>query len=230
VILRFSTLRPFDWTQGRPRSGPRPRGGRRLRLLGIFLDTQAPPEYNIYQTNITESHKQKNRKQNMADTKIKPQHHPAKSFLKSPLSLYFLAPSCLSGQTPRSTLVETPLQIHLFFAKRTQFLQQQKRLNLLRSKGLRKQTAPPHSRKRTQTNPIKPNFKMGNLTISAAQLKAYANKQRTMNNERYSKQTQSNPISNDQTQFQTQKQLTQLAGREIATSSFSAIDNSRHIH
>jgi len=33
----------------------------------------------------------------MADTKIKPQHHPANSFLKSPLSLYFFAPSCLSG-------------------------------------------------------------------------------------------------------------------------------------
>jgi len=33
----------------------------------------------------------------MADTKIKPQRHPAKSFLKSPLSLYFLLPSCLSG-------------------------------------------------------------------------------------------------------------------------------------
>jgi len=53
--------------------------------------------YNTHQTNITESHRQKNRKQNMADTKIKPQHHPPKSFLKSPLSLYFLAPSCLSG-------------------------------------------------------------------------------------------------------------------------------------
>jgi hypothetical protein len=35
---------------------------------------------------------------------------------------------------------------------------------------------------------------MGKMTISTATLKAYANKQRTMNNERYSKQTQSNPI------------------------------------
>jgi len=60
---------------------------------------------------------------------------------------------------------------------------------------------------------------MGNMTISTATLKAYAKKQRTMSNERYSKQTQSNPISNDQSQFQTQKQLTQLAGREITTSS-----------
>ena len=34
---------------------------------------------------------------------------------------------------------------------------------------------------------------MGNINISTAQIKAYANEQRTMNNERYSKQTQSNP-------------------------------------
>jgi len=40
----------------------------------------------------------------------------------------------------------------------------------------------------------KPNFKMGNINISTARTKAYANKQRTMSNERYSKQTQSNPI------------------------------------
>jgi hypothetical protein len=40
----------------------------------------------------------------------------------------------------------------------------------------------------------KPNVKMGKINISTATLKTYANKQRTMNNERYSKQTQSNPI------------------------------------
>jgi hypothetical protein len=40
---------------------------------------------------------------------------------------------------------------------------------------------------------------MGKITISTATLKAYANEQRTMNNERYSKQTQSKPISNAQT-------------------------------
>ena len=33
----------------------------------------------------------------MANRKIKRHHHPAKSLLKSPLSLYFLLPSCLSG-------------------------------------------------------------------------------------------------------------------------------------
>jgi hypothetical protein len=35
---------------------------------------------------------------------------------------------------------------------------------------------------------------MGNINISTARTKAYAKEQRTMNNERYSKQTQSNPI------------------------------------
>jgi hypothetical protein len=42
----------------------------------------------------------------------------------------------------------------------------------------------------------KANFKMGNMTISTATPKAYANEQRTMSNERYSKQSQTNPISN----------------------------------
>jgi len=40
----------------------------------------------------------------------------------------------------------------------------------------------------------KANVKMGNINISTATIKAYANEQRTMNNERHSKQTQSNPI------------------------------------
>jgi len=40
----------------------------------------------------------------------------------------------------------------------------------------------------------KPNFKMGNINISTARTKAYANEQRTMNTKRYPKQTQSNPI------------------------------------
>jgi len=68
----------------------------------------------------------------------------------------------------------------------------------------------------------KANFKMGNITISTAKTKAYANERRTMSNEPYPKQTQSNPISNDQTQFQTQKQLTPLAGREIATAMWAS--------
>jgi hypothetical protein len=40
----------------------------------------------------------------------------------------------------------------------------------------------------------KPNVKMGNINISTATVKAYAEEQRTMNNEHYPKQTQSNPI------------------------------------
>ncbi len=40
----------------------------------------------------------------------------------------------------------------------------------------------------------KPNFTMGNINISTARTKAYAKEQRTMNNERYPKQTQSKPI------------------------------------
>jgi hypothetical protein len=35
---------------------------------------------------------------------------------------------------------------------------------------------------------------MGNINISTANTKAYAKKQRTMNNGHYSKQTQTNPI------------------------------------
>jgi hypothetical protein len=41
----------------------------------------------------------------------------------------------------------------------------------------------------------KPNVKMGKMTISTARTKAYAKEQRTMSNERYSKQSQSNPMS-----------------------------------
>jgi hypothetical protein len=40
----------------------------------------------------------------------------------------------------------------------------------------------------------KPNFKIGNINISTARTKSYGNKQQTMNNERYPKQTQTNPI------------------------------------
>jgi len=39
----------------------------------------------------------------------------------------------------------------------------------------------------------KANFKMGNINISTAKTKAYAKEQRTMNNKRYSKQTQFKP-------------------------------------
>jgi len=39
----------------------------------------------------------------------------------------------------------------------------------------------------------KANVKMGKMTISTTTTKAYAKEQRTINNERYSKQTQTNP-------------------------------------
>jgi hypothetical protein len=52
----------------------------------------------------------------------------------------------------------------------------------------------PQSKKRTQSNPNEPNFKIGNINISTARTKAYINEQRTISNERYSKRTQSNPI------------------------------------
>jgi len=41
----------------------------------------------------------------------------------------------------------------------------------------------------------KANFKIGKMNISIATIKDYDKEQRTINNERYSKQTQSNPIS-----------------------------------
>ena len=47
----------------------------------------------------------------------------------------------------------------------------------------------------------KPNFKMGNINISTARTKAYAKEQRTVNNKRYPKQTQSNPIHHGEAGF-----------------------------
>jgi hypothetical protein len=45
-----------------------------------------------------------------------------------------------------------------------------------------------------KTNPNKPNFKIGKMNTTFFTTKPYANKQRTMDNEHRSKQTQSNPI------------------------------------
>ncbi len=50
----------------------------------------------------------------------------------------------------------------------------------------------------TQSKPIKPNVKIGKMNISIATIKDYDNEQRTINNERYSKQTQFKP---NQSQF-----------------------------
>jgi hypothetical protein len=63
-------------------------------------------------------------------------------------------PLCLGGQDPRSTLVEPPLQIALFYAKQTQFLQRQNQHNLFSPKGLHQYSAPPRPKKQSQSNPI----------------------------------------------------------------------------
>jgi len=54
--------------------------------------------------------------------------------------------------------------------------------------AIRNQPAPQYAIR--DTNPIKPNFKMGKMKISTEIVRVYANQQRTMNNERYPKQTQ----------------------------------------
>ena len=83
----------------------------------------------------------------MPDTKIKPQHHPAKSFLKSPLSLYFLVPSCLSGY-------ESILQ------NKPNFKMGNINISTARTKAYAKESASGgNNEQRTlfKTNPIKPN-------------------------------------------------------------------------
>jgi len=47
----------------------------------------------------------------------------------------------------------------------------------------------------------KPNVKIGKMTISPVTTKSYPKEQRTMNNERYPKQTQSNPKLSPPTQY-----------------------------
>ena len=90
----------------------------------------------------------------MPDRKIKPQHHPAKSSFRFPLSVCLFVPSCLSGQDPRSTLVETRLQIHLFFAKQTQFQNGQYKHKYSNSKGLCQRTTNNEHQTLPKTNPI----------------------------------------------------------------------------
>jgi hypothetical protein len=152
----------------------------------------------------------------MADTKIKPQHHPAKSFLKSPLSLYFLAPSCLSGY--KSILQNKPNfkmgNINISTASTKAYAKKQRTMNTERYpkqtqtkpiparrntiRDMQYETTPPAIRNTRyeirDTNPNEPNVKIGKMKISAEIVRVYANQQRTMNNERYSKRTQSNPI------------------------------------
>jgi hypothetical protein len=68
----------------------------------------------------------------------------------------------------------------------------------------------------------KPNFKMGNINISTAKTKAYAKEQRTMINERYSKQSQIKANSkrrNNSVVRKIEPYRTLLTRREIATHS-----------
>jgi hypothetical protein len=51
----------------------------------------------------------------------------------------------------------------------------------------------------------KANVKIGKMNISVATIKDYDKKQRTITNERYSKQTQSKPISNATTAFSSEQ-------------------------
>src|SRR4030042_3869606 len=76
--------------------------------------------------------------------------------LPNPLSLCLFVPLCLSGQDPRSTLVERPLQIALFYAKQTQFQNGQYRHKYSKNKGLCQRTTNNEPRTLSKTNPIKP--------------------------------------------------------------------------
>jgi len=79
--------------------------------------------------------------------------------LRYPLSVCLFVPLCLSGQYPRSTLVETPLQIPLFFAKQSQFQNGQYKHKYSKNKGLCQRTTNNEPQTLLKTNPIKPNFK-----------------------------------------------------------------------
>jgi len=77
--------------------------------------------------------------------------------LPNPLSVCLFVPLCLSGQDPRSTLVETPLQISLFFAKQSQCQNGQNKHKYSKNKGLCQRTTNNEQRMLSKTNPIKPN-------------------------------------------------------------------------
>ena len=62
------------------------------------------------------------------------------------------------------------------------------------TKDYRKIEAFAVQKNKPNSKPNKANVKIGKMNVSVAKLKAYDNEQRTTNNERYSKQTQTNPI------------------------------------
>ncbi len=67
--------------------------------------------------------------------------------LPLPLSVRFFVPLCLSGQHPRSTLVETPLQIGLFFCKTKPILPKTKPMQQLLPQRFMKTNHPCPTRK-----------------------------------------------------------------------------------
>ena len=117
----------------------------------------------------------------MADGEIKGQPHTAGRFLRFPLLLGPFVPQCLCGH-------ESIMQ------NKPNSFEDRNNATCFTTRVYANKRPPPHSKKQSQSNPNKPDVKMGKMTISTAILKAYANEQRTMNSERYSKQTQSNPI------------------------------------
>jgi hypothetical protein len=62
----------------------------------------------------------------------------------------------------RSTVVETPLQIALFFAKQSQFQNGQYKHKYSKNKGLCQKTTNNEQQTLSKTNPIKANFKRAN--------------------------------------------------------------------
>jgi len=118
--------------------------------------------------------------------------------LPNPLSVRLFVPLSLSGQDPRSTLVEAPLQISSFLQNEPNSSKAKPNTTPFAAKVYRDKSPLATRRKRTQSNPNEPNVKIGKMKISTKIsteiVRVYANQQRTMNNERYPKQTQSNPI------------------------------------
>jgi len=89
-----------------------------------------------------------------------------------------------------STTVENPLQISSFLTNKPNFPDAQMNVSPILTKDYKNE--PPWQTRKTK--PIKPNFKIGKMNTTFFTTKPYANKQRTMDNEHRSKQTQSNPI------------------------------------
>jgi len=117
----------------------------------------------------------------MADGEIKGQPHTAGRSLRFPLLLGPFVSQCLCGT--QSIMQNKPNSF-----------EDRNNATCFTTRVYANKPPRPARKKQTQSNPNKPNFKMGKMTIRTATTKAYANEQRTMSNERYSKQTQSNPI------------------------------------